>query len=203
MKKISLIVLLMCSLLAAQTTTDLYNKLNNRYKNIVSFQADITQVNHFVQLKRSIEYQGKFYFEKNRMLMSFTNPSIQRLFIHNGAAELFDADSGTLFKSQVTPEFNKMNPLEILEHYWKRSEVRISEQNTGQSKVTLSPKQDPLIHKLEATINSGSGIVTQLSYTDKSANTVRYEFSNILLDKKIDPSIWQYNYPKTTRIIEQ
>ncbi|NLN35302.1 MAG: outer membrane lipoprotein carrier protein LolA [Candidatus Cloacimonetes bacterium] len=195
--------MLMCSVLAAQSTGDLYNKLSMRYGGLSTFQANVQQDNYFSQLQKSISYSGKLYFAKDRMLMAFSKPSVQRLYISNGFAELFDAGSATLFKSAVMPEFNKMNPIEILEHYWAKSDVKILDSSKGISRVELKPKNDPLIKSLEAEINSTSGLVSVLSYSDKSANKVTYRFTNILQNQTIDPAVWRFNYPKNTRVIEQ
>lgn len=203
MKKISLILALLCSFLAAQTTTELYQKLSAGYAKLSSFQADIMQENHFVQINKTISFKGKLYFQKKRMLMSFSSPSVQRLLIQNGSAELYDQDSKTLFKSPVAPQFNKMNPVEILEHFWLKSEVKILDNSKDQSRVRLIPHKDPLISSLEATLNNQSGIVSSLSYTDKSSNKVTYRFSNIRRDQPISPSVWIFSYPKDTQIIEQ
>lgn len=204
MKKISLIlVLMLATLLAAQSPQDLYQKLSSRYANLSSFQADVSQENHFVQINKTMRYTGKLYFQKDRMLMSFSSPSVQRLKIQNGYAELYDADSKTLFKSKVEPQFNKMNPIEILEHFWQKSEVKILETKDGKSRVRLTPAKDPLISSLEATLDNRSGIVSKLSYTDKSSNRVSYSFSNISTDKPIPPSVWNFSYPKGIQVIEQ
>ncbi len=204
MKKINLIlILLLSTLLAAQTTQELYQKLSARYSNLKSFQADVSQENHFVQINKTLSYTGKLYFQKDRMLMSFTSPSVQRLMIHNGFAELYDADSKTLFKSRVEPQFNKMNPIEILEHFWQKSELKILENKGGKSRVRLTPAKDPLISSLEATLDNHSGLVSSLSYTDKSSNRVSYKFSNINLDKPIPASVWNFSYPKNIQVIEQ
>ena len=109
MKKISIILMLMCSVLAAQSTGDLYNKLSMRYGGLSTFQANVQQDNYFSQLQKSISYSGKLYFAKDRMLMAFSKPSVQRLYISNGFAELFDAGSATLFKSAVMPELSVLS----------------------------------------------------------------------------------------------
>jgi len=103
MKKISIVLVLLCSVLTAQTSADLYNKLASYYSGLSGFQADVQQVNYFSQLKHSVSYTGKLYFQKDRMLMEFSKPSTQRLLIQNGFAELYDAGSGTLFRSAVMP----------------------------------------------------------------------------------------------------
>lgn len=202
MKKISLILLLLTSLLAAQSTEELHSRLLKRYGSITSFQADVEQENHYVQLGKSLSYSGKFYFQQNEMLMAFSSPSVQRLYIKNGKAELYDKQSNALFKSAVMPQFNKMNPLQILQLYWQKSDVSLLETNAGISKVRLVPHQDALIGSIEAWIDA-SGLVSRLSYMDKQSNRVTYSFSDIRINRSIAPEVWIFKYPSDTQIIEQ
>lgn len=203
MKRISLLLILLCSLLWAQSVDDLYRKLDSRYASLSSFQADVAQVNFFSRIDRKISYEGKFYFAGGRMLMSFQKPSVQRLYIHAGKAELYDGSSKTLYRSDLIPEASKMNPLELLQLYWNKSQVKISAQDKTHSWVKLSPKSDPMLKLLEAKIDNKTGIVQTLSYTDLSDNKVTYSFSNISINRPIAPAVWSFSYPKDTQIIEQ
>lgn len=203
MKKISLLLLLLTSLLFAQSTQTLHQSVKTQYQNLKSFQADVKQTNYFVQLKKSIVYNGKLYFSPGRMLMSFSKPSVQRLQITSGFAELYDADSNTLLRSKMLPEFGKMNPVEILQHYWGKSKVSIVAKDKEMVTVQLIPPKDPMIRELSATIDSGSGLVHSLSYSDPAGNTVTYQFSAIKRNQSIPASVWSFKYPKDLQVISQ
>lgn len=203
MKKISILLLMFCSLLGAINSTELYQKLDSRYASLSSFQASVTQVNFFSRIDRKISYEGKIYFSAGRMLMSFEKPSLQRMYIHSGKAELFDGSSNTLYRSDILPEANKMNPLELLQLYWNKSQVKITASDKAHSWVRLLPKSDPMLKQIEAKIDNHSGIVQSLSYTDLSDNKVSYSFSNIVINRPIAAKIWDFTYPKDTQIIEQ
>jgi len=195
--------MLLSSILYAQNGADLYQKLNQRYGTLQSFQAEVSQRNYYSSIDQDITYRGRLYFQPGKMLMSFEQPNVQRLYIHNGLAELYDGASKTLYRSEVLPELSKMNPLEILQLYWEKSELQILSQAEGKIRIRLIPRQDPLLNELEAIIESKSGIVSYLSYTDRSDNTVSYNFSNIIIDGQIPLRVWQFSYPEDTRIIEQ
>jgi len=203
MKKISLLVLLLCGVLFAQASTGLYQKLSSRYGSLTSFQADLSQTNHFAQLGRTISYEGKIYFQPGRMLMSFDTPSPQRLLIHAGKAELYDGSSRTLYRSDILPEFNRMNPIELLQLYWEKSSVERLKDQDGFARVRLIPKNDPHLQELSASIHPQSGIVHRLSYMDLSDNTVSYNFTNIQIDTMIPSAVFRFVYPEDTQIIEQ
>lgn len=206
MKKISLILslfLLLYSLAQGITTNELYRKLSSSYSKLSSFQAEVKQDNYYAQIKRSISYQGKLYFTPGRMLMHFSHPNVQRLYISGGSVDLYDAQSKTVFRSQIRPEFGKMNPLEILQHYWGRSKVQITSTKGNLSTVKLSPAKDPMISQLTATVNSKTGMVSNLSYTDASGNKVSYAFTGIKTNAAIPAAVWNFSYPKNVQVVSQ
>jgi len=203
MKKISFLLMMLSSILYAQNGAELYQKLNQRYGTLQSFQAEVSQRNFYSNIEQEITYRGRLYFQPGKMLMSFEQPNVQRLYIHSGLAELYDGASKTLYRNEILPELSKMNPLEILQLYWNKSELQILSQAEGKSRIRLIPRQDPMLEELEAIIESKSGIVSYLSYTDRSENTVSYSFSNIITDRQIPRRVWQFSYPEDTRIIEQ
>jgi outer membrane lipoprotein-sorting protein len=203
MKKISFLLMLLSSILYAQNGAELYQKLNQRYGTLQSFQAEVSQRNFYSNIEQEITYRGRLYFQPGKMLMSFEQPNVQRLYIYSGLAELYDGASKTLYRNEILPELSKMNPLEILQLYWNKSELQILSQAEGKSRIRLIPRQDPMLEELEAIIESKSGIVSYLSYTDRSENTVSYSFSNIITDRQIPRRVWQFSYPEDTRIIEQ
>lgn len=203
MKKIKLLIIMCFGLLWAQSTTELHNKLNARYEGLQSFQAEVKQTNYFSQIKKSIVYHGKLYFIPGRMVMHFEKPSVQRLHVSSGTAELFDAASNTLLRSKMLPEFGKMNPVEILQHYWSKSEVSIVSSEKNITNLRLIPQKDPMIKELNAKVDATSGLVHSLGYSDASGNTVTYQFSNIRTNQSIPASVWSFSYPKDVQVISQ
>ena len=206
MRKIKLLLLpwlLLCSMLHGIGTQELYNKLNGTYGKLKSYQADVKQDNYFSQIRKSISYQGRIYFASGRMLMHFTKPNVQRLTINNGKAELYDAQSKTLFRSVIRPEFGKMNPVEILQTYWTKSQVKITGSKGSISNVQLIPAKDPMISKITASINSKTGLISNLAYTDLSGNRVSYTFTSVKLNAGIPASVWNFSYPKGIQVIQQ
>nr|MDK2850236.1 hypothetical protein [Candidatus Cloacimonadota bacterium] len=201
MKKISLIALFVCCLLFAKTPAEIQTKLLERYGSIQTFSADLKQSNYFSQLDQRIVYEGKIYFQPPRMLISFDKPTLQRLIVYQGKAELYDGSSSTLFISDIQPEFIKMNPIELLQLYWEQSKVEILGTQDGLVQIRLIPQSDPLIQELTASLEEATGIVRELSYKDHSKNTVSYSFSKITFNKPIPAQVWDFHYPEDTQII--
>ncbi len=202
-KIITLILLLCCNFLFGISSEALYQKIAGTYGSLSSFQAVIKQDNYFAQLDKSISYNGNIYFTKGKMVIRYNKPYFQRLSVSGGMVELYDSQSKTMFRSKMRPEFGKMNPVEILQLYWKKSTVNIQPGKGNQVNVFLKPFDDPVIVSLSARVNSESGIVQSLTWTNRNNDKVTYNFSHIKTNAKIPPSVWQYTYPKDVQVVEQ
>ena len=205
MKKLSLVAALILFFigLSAIGPDALYKKMEKTYGSLSSFQATLKQENHFAQIGKSISYNGNIYFSKGRMVIRYEKPAFQRLMITGGIVELYDQSSKTVFRSRMRPEFGKMNPVEILQLYWKKSKVSLKEDKKNLCQATLTPFSDPLIKSLSAEINTKTGLINNLSYSDANGNKVKYSFSGIKTNAVIPSSVWQYSYPKNTQVVEQ
>jgi outer membrane lipoprotein-sorting protein len=204
MKKAIVVSLLLIwsVMLRSITTVEVYNKVSSFYANLRSFQAKVQQTNYYAQLKKTITYKGTIYFTPGRMLMHFDDPTVQRLKIENGRIELYDASSNTLFRSLMQPEYEKLNPVEILQSYWNKSKVSIISETKDRVNIELVPQNDDFIKSLSATLDKNNGLIYKLSYKDKTGNSVTYNFSSIKLNQGISSSVWKYDYPKNVQIIE-
>ncbi|PKN72921.1 MAG: outer membrane lipoprotein carrier protein LolA [Candidatus Cloacimonetes bacterium HGW-Cloacimonetes-3] len=198
------VLLLLCvSGISAITTDALYKKITATYGSFSTFQASVKQDNYFAQIKKSISYQGNIYFTRGRMVIKYDKPNVQRLMISDGMVDLYDAQSKTVLRSRMRPEFGKMNPVEILQVYWKKSTVRVLSSKGTISEVSLKPYDDPLIVSMTATINHKTGLVQTLSYTDASDNKVTYSFSAVKTNVSIPNSVWKFTYPKDVQVVER
>ncbi|MGB4260862.1 MAG: outer membrane lipoprotein carrier protein LolA [Candidatus Cloacimonas acidaminovorans] len=202
-KIITLILLLCCNFLFGISSEALYQKIAKTYGSLSSFQAVIKQDNYFAQLDKSITYHGNIYFTKGRMVIRFNKPYFQRLSVSGGIVELYDSQSNTVFRSKMRPEFGKMNPVEILQLYWKKSTVNSQQGKGTLVNVFLKPFDDPVIVSISAVVNSESGIVQSLTWTNRNNDKVTYNFSSIKTNAKIPASVWQYTYPKDVQVVEQ
>jgi len=149
MKKAIVVSLLLIwsVMLLSITTGEVYNKVSSFYANLRSFQAKVQQTNYYAQLKKTITYKGTIYLTSERMLMHFDQPTVQRLKIENGRIELYDASSNTLFKSLMQPEYEKLNPVEILQSYWNKSKVSIISETKDRVNIELVPRMMILFNR--------------------------------------------------------
>ncbi|MBM4403758.1 MAG: outer membrane lipoprotein carrier protein LolA [Candidatus Cloacimonetes bacterium] len=206
MKRISALILVSLILsvtLSALNTHDIHQQIDKRYGALKTWQADLTQTNFFRQLDRKITYQGKIYYRPERLLIDFDRPHRQRLTIAGTRVQLYDSQTNTVYKTAILPEFGKMNPVDILRHFWSSSTVSITKQDSKTVSVQLIPQNDPMIKQLNARIRRSDWIVEQLSYQDSGGNSVTYDFANIRINAAIPDGIWEFRLPKDVQVIEQ
>lgn len=198
---ITLIIILVALSLNAMKSGELYQKISSAYKSISSYQAKVTQTNYFAELKSTINYTGNMYFTPGRLLMHFDKPSTQRMLIEKGKFTLYDAGSNTIYTSEIVEQYQRMNPLELLQLYWGRSTVSVKKGKGELMTVDLKPKKDAMLTSISATVNSKTGIIQTLSYKAHSGNTVKYSFSGIKINQAIAASVWNFQYPKDAQRI--
>ncbi|MDZ4121398.1 MAG: outer membrane lipoprotein carrier protein LolA [Candidatus Cloacimonadaceae bacterium] len=205
MKKIKLLLagILLLSSLGAITPQELKTRMDKAYAGIKTMQSDIEQTNYFSQIKHKTTYSGKLYYEPQRLLISFDKPTIQRLQIDAGRVSIYDAASKTLIRTELLPEFQKLNPLELLQHYWGKSTLSITKEEKNLVHIKLITQKDSFIRELTGSIDKVSGLVQSLSYADFNDNTVSYTFKNIKLNSSIPAAIWSFKPPKDTQEILQ
>jgi outer membrane lipoprotein-sorting protein len=196
-----MVILMLCLALNAASADQLYKTISSAYKNISSYQAKVRQTNYFAELKNTINYSGNMYFTPGRLLMHFDKPTTQRMTIEKGKFTLYDAGSNTIYSSRVSEQYQRMNPLELLQLYWNRSTVSVTKGKGELMNVNLKPKKDAMLQSISASVNGKSGIIQSLSYKDHSGNTVKYNFSAIKINKGVPAAVWQYSYPKDAQRI--
>ena len=200
---ITVLLLLAVSMYAQSSTNAIKQKLESSFAALSSLQADVQQTNYFAQIKQTIRYDGKIYYEPSRMLIRFDKPHLQRLMIQGSEVQLYDAQSRSMLTSELLPEFSRMNPLQILQHYWDKSKVSIVEEKGKVVSLRLDTAKDSFVRQINAKVNLDSGMLMELSYKDHSENTVSYRFSNLRTGHKIDSKVWSFNPPKDTQHIRR
>ncbi len=198
-----LIFLILTFTCSAISVDEVRSKLETAYRDVNSWQAKLTQTNYFAQIDKTSTFEGTFYYQPPRLLIQFDKPHLQRLQIDNQSVSMYDAQSQTLLKTQLMPQFERMNPVQILQHYWDRSRIKITKQDKSQVSISLSPEKDSFVKSLEATISINSGFISELAYTDYSDNKVTYKFSGAVSNRSIDPKLWIFSPPKGTQVIDR
>lgn len=202
--KIIIVLLLMSLCIAhiqAVEADELRVRLERSFSELKSLQANVAQTNYFAQIKKSINYTGMIYYEPSQLLLRFDKPHLQRLHIKASQVQLYDAQSRSMLISELQAEYARMNPLQLLQHYWDKSTVSIQKQQKNLISLRMDPRKDSFIRSINATIDYNTGLIQELSYRDHSENTVTYKFSNIRTGINIDKKVWSFSPPKDTEYI--
>ena len=205
MKKIKLLLafMLLVASLMGVSPQELKTRMDRTYSGLKTMQTEIVQKNYFSQIKHSTTFTGKLYYEPQRLLISFDKPSVQRLQIESGRVSIYDAASKTMIKTELLPEFQKLNPIELLQHYWDKSTVKVTKVEKNLAYIQLLTKKDSFIRELSGVVDRDSGLIRELAYIDFNDNTVSYTFKNTRLNGSIPASVWRFTPPKDTQEILQ
>ena len=186
------------SQLYAQTKTldTIYSDLQKKYKTIKSFQADFEQVNFWKELDVEKKSLGKIFYDKNFLLLDYSEPAGQKMLIDTLAVTIYDSTSNqALISDKIDTE---LRPDKFIALYWNDSEKKILENSDNFSKVELVSETG---EKIEVKIKHN--LIVGFTFFDDAGNYVKYEFQNIILNKSIPAEIFRINLPEDVNIIDR
>ena len=200
---LALLLLLAISLSGAQTLNERYLQMQKTYGRLSSWQAAIRQTNYFFDTKASLVSSGSFHYQKGRIDIRYAKPSEQVLLVEAGKVTVYDASSNTVIKSRITTDLQSLDPVQIIKTYWQKSEKKLLSSKDAKAVIKLRPKNDKQLKELIFTLNSKTGYVMALTYTDTGNNSVTIEFTSIKVNKTIPASVWKLDIPKGAQVIER
>ncbi|MBM4398739.1 MAG: outer membrane lipoprotein carrier protein LolA [Candidatus Cloacimonetes bacterium] len=198
-----LLIISITSILSSDKLDDSYNQMLKAYAGLNSWQAVINQTNYFAQTKTKLVSAGNFYYQKNRAAIRYTKPSEQALLIQNGKVTVYDKASKTAVRTQLDSAVQSLNPVEIVQTFWKKSEKQLQPNDKGVTNLLLKPKKDDQIKEISVFLDDKTGYVTKLIYTDKQGNSVTVAFSKMKVNKPIAEAVWKLDLPKDVKVIER
>jgi len=193
-----LLFLIFTQILFAQNEAlqKIYADLAGNYKTITTFQADFEQINFWKELAVEKKSLGKIFYNKNFLLLKYSEPKGQRMLIDTLAVTVYDSTSNqALISDKIDTE---LRPDKFIALYWNDAEKKILENTPDFSKVELiSETGEKIVVEIE------NNLIVGFTFFDDAGNYVKYEFRNIVLNKSISAEIFQMNLPKDVNIIDR
>ena len=187
--------LVVSSLLFADKVNDTYQQMLKSYAKLSSWQSVINQTNYFSQTKTSLKSSGNFYYEKGRIAIRYNKPNEQIMVVQKGEVTMYDKASNTALKSKLVSSVQSLNPVEIVKTYWQKSDKKLLKSVDNSTVLSIKPISDAQIKEIKVNIDSGTGYIAKLVYTDKQDNTVTITFSKMRINKPISAAVWKLNIP--------
>ena len=192
-----------CSLHAQDD--EMMQRAMERFKDMTSLTADVTQTKHNSMVTNDIVSKGNFYFKKpNKMCMSFNNGKDMML---------MDGENFTMVKDGVrnTANGGGNDQLQALKTIIKNfsagqeSDIDLSEiadidmEKKGNLMVmTITPivtdakaKRRQMFSSFVVTIDQKAGELKSLRMNEKGKNYTQYDFSNFKLNAPVNDSVFK------------
>ena len=197
------VVVAICSLHAQDA--EMMQKAMERFKNMTTLTADVTQTKHNSMVAKDIVSKGNFYFKKpNKMSMTFNEGKDMML---------MDGETFTIVKDGVrnTAKGGGNEQLQTLTTIIKNfsagqeSDIDLSEiadidiEKKGNLMVmTVTPivsdpkaKRRQMFTSFVVTIDQKAGELRSLRMNEKGKNYTQYDFSNFQLNAPVNDSVFK------------
>ncbi len=173
----------------------IYEQVLINYSTIYTYETIFTQVNYWEEIDVDKTSEGKLYYDKEKLLMAYSQPVGQKLLIEENSITMYDPVSEqAIISDKIELE---LRPDKLISHYWDMSEKELLDQFDDTIKIKLlTPEEEKII------ITISNSIITEFSIVDNNKNFVIYKFSDIQINKALPNSIFELTLPEDTSIID-
>lgn len=191
------LVILVISSLSALSLDELICKLQNKYNNIKTYEANINQINYFKEQDISLESKGKLFIENEAIVLEYTDPFYQFMKSESNLLTLYSKNENTAFISQDN------NPV--------TSSVLHFSSLVNQDFLLLEKENNLFVYKLSKPVEpisdmkifvSKDAIIEKIVYSDDLNNIITIEISKQIFNKKLSRSISDFVIPDNATVIE-
>ena len=196
LNKILLFILFPTLLIAGDVTLEnIYEDVIITYSTIYTYEAEFKQENYWAEINIDKISKGKLYYDKENLLMDYSQPDGQKLHINKEFMTMYDPIAG---QAMISDEFEiELRPDKLISLYWDVSEKEIIDQYDNTVKIMLkSPQEEDII------ITISDKLVTEFNIVDKNGNFVIYKFSNVNINKALPENIFELTLPDSTNIFD-
>jgi len=192
-----LFILLLPTLLFAneETLESLYEQVLLTYSTINTYETEFVQENYWNEIDVHKTSEGKLYYNKENLLMDYSQPDGQKLQIKENSIIMYDPNTEQAFISdQVDIE---LRPDKLISHYWDVSDKKIIEEYEDTIKIQLLTPESEII-----LIMITDSLVVEFNIIDINENFVIYKFSEILINKGLSENVFELEFPENTSVID-
>jgi len=196
----------------AMTPQELAGKLQSAYDKTSDLTADFTQVSEVTAMHIVKEGGGKLVIKKPGLLRyTYTRPDKQEIVVRGEELIVYMPESGTAIKRKMSRAMLDKTPSTFLAGLGSITDsfdVRFPEAGSrdgdGNFLLELVPKGDGMgIKSVMLTVGYTDFEILGFSFTDTSGNTNSIRLSNIKTNKGVNDTVFDFEPPKGTKLIEE
>ncbi len=187
---------------------DVVASVQQKYKTVLSVEADFVQTNYIASLDQSREFSGKIFLEKpNLFNMEVSHPAKQRQTFDGQHLWVYTAANNQVLKNLVSPDFlhhpfiNLLSTMENLEKDFFISVCTGEDTSDPSLKLTLREKYSELREVL-ITVERNSYQIRELTIYYESGNYTRLVLSKTKENQKISPQCFHFIPPAGVEVVE-
>lgn len=196
LNKILLFLLLPILLIAGDNTLEnIFEDILLTYSVIYTYEAFFVQENYWAEINVDKISEGKLYYDKENLLMDYSQPDGQKLLINKEFMTMYDPIAD---QAMISDEFDlELRPDKLISHYWDISTKDIIDQFDETIKIKLITPQDENI--IITVVNK---LVTEFNIVDENGNFVIYKFYDIKINEVLPENIFELTLPDSTNILD-
>jgi outer membrane lipoprotein-sorting protein len=196
LNKLLLFLLLPTLLIATDNTLEnTYENILITYSTVYTYEAKFIQENYWAEINIDKISEGKLYYDKENLLMDYSQPDGQKLLINEEYMTMYDPIAD---QAMISDEFDiELRPDKLISHYWDISEKEIIDKFDDTIKIKLkTPQEENII------ITISNKLVTEFNIVDENGNFVIYKFYNIKINEGLPENIFELTLPESTNIFD-
>jgi outer membrane lipoprotein carrier protein len=201
MKKIALFLILF--IVNFSFAKDIVEELQKKFSEIKGFQADITQKTYQSGFSSPDIFYGKVLAVKpDKIKIEYIKPYKQIIYLNGTKVILYSVEEN---QAIITSTDNSVLITEVLEMIIKNKSIKSTfnvleaKETNDTYKISLTPKNNAEVKKLELTIDKSDLSLTKLSAQDTDNNIIEVEFEKFKYLS--NPVNINFNLPKNVKIL--
>ena len=179
--------------------------VQQKYENILTFEADFTQRSYVKMMDKTLETKGKVQIKKPGMMKWIYGLPDTQVLISNGKILWhYVSDENQVTKVPLENIYSSNTPALFLAGQEKLTQIfNIENINTNPLSITLSPKQeDQSLKRLQLFADKKNFQITGSTVYDKLGNKTEIRFRNIKTNIDIPKRTFQFQAPPNTEVLD-
>ena len=179
--------------------------VQQKYENILTFEADFTQRSYVKMMDKAHKTKGKVQIKKpGKMKWVYGLPDTQVLISNGKILWHYVSEENQVTKVPIESIYSANTPALFLAGQEKLTHIfNIENVNINPLSITLSPKEeDQALKRLQLFADKKNFQITGSTVYDKLGNKTEIRFSNIKINIDIPERTFQFQAPPNTEILD-
>ena len=200
------LVLALASGASADALKAALGKLQGRYENTKTMEADFKQTVESPTLAAPLKTSGKVAFEKpNHMRWDYDAPDKQTIVGDGQALWVYQPDMNQVIKAPMGEAFQASTPLTFLSGLGsveRDFDATLEKETSDAWQLKLVPKKDAGLGVLGLTVRKTDAAIAEAKITDAAGTTTRIAFSNEKRNGKIEAARFTFSPPPGVDVVK-